>query len=243
MNPSRIKIVLVILALGALAAACDEPRDIMTETKTVGLEGATRAEVGLRMKAGELKVRAADQEALLEASFEYNRDRDRPVIDYRRFGDKGTLRVGPHSRRGISVGRVHNRWDFSLSKAVLIDLGIDLGAGGSDIDLRGLKLQRVEIDMGVGEMTLDLRGEHDESFHVKIDGGVGSGKIYLPPDVGVRVKVDGGIGSVDAHGLTKQAGAYVNEAYGRSAVTIEVDVDAGIGSLDLRCESPARIRT
>lgn len=243
MNSSRMRIVLIILALAALVAACDEPRDVRTETQTVALEGATRAEVGLHMNAGELRVHGTDQEALLEASFEYNRDRDRPVVDYRRFGDKGTLQVRRSRRNSIPFGRVRNRWDLNLSKAVPLDLDIDLGAGQSNLDLRGLKLQRVEIDMGVGEMTLDLQGSHQESFNVKISGGVGSGKIYLPSEVGVRVKVDGGIGSVNAHGLTKQGGFYVNDAYGKSAVVINVDISAGIGSLDLSVESPARIKT
>jgi len=243
MNASRLKIGLIIIALAAIVAACDEPRDVMRDSQTVALEGATRAEVGLHMNAGELRVRGAEQEALLEASFEYSRERDRPVVDYRRFGDKGTLQVRRSRRNSIPFGRVRNRWDFNLSKAVPLDLDIDLGAGQSDIDLRGLKLQRVEIDMGVGEMTLDLQGPHQKSFNVKIDGGVGSGKIYLPFEVGVRVKVDGGLGSIDTHGLTKQGGSYVNEAYEKSAVVIEVEVDAGIGSLDLRVESAGRIKT
>jgi hypothetical protein len=242
MNSSRMRIVLVSLALAALVAACDEPRDVMKDTQIVALQGATRAEVGLHMNAGDLRVRGADQEALLEASFEYNRDSDRPVVEYRRFGDKGTLQVRRARRNSIPFGRVRNRWDLNLSKAVPIDLDIDLGAGHGDIDLRGLKLERVKIDMGVGEMILDLQGNHEQSFNVKIDGGVGSGKITLPSEVGVRVKVDGGIGSVDAHGLTKQGGLYVNGAYGKSAVVIEVEVHAGIGSLDLRVESPNRIK-
>ncbi|MBE3130182.1 MAG: hypothetical protein IMZ54_05630 [Acidobacteria bacterium] len=241
MNSSRMRIGLVILAIAALVAACDEPRDVMKDTQMVALEGATRAEVGLHMNAGELRVRGADQEALLEASFEYSRDRDRPVVDYRRFGDKGTLLVRRSRHNSIPFGRIRNRWDLRLTRAVPMELDIDLGAGQSDIDLRGLKLQRVEIDMGVGEMTLDLQGPHQESFNVKIDGGVGSGKITLPSEAGVRVKVDGGIGSVDAHGLTKQGGFYVNDAYGKSAVVIEVDINAGIGSLDLRVESPVKI--
>jgi hypothetical protein len=242
LTSNKIGIPILILAALGLVAACDGPRDVRSETKTVGLEGATQAEVGLHMSAGELRVRGADQEALLEASFEYNRDRDRPVVEYRRFGDKGTLQVRGSRRNSIPFGRVRNRWDINLSKAVPLDLDIDLGAGQSDIDLRGLIIKGVEIDMGVGEMNLDLQGPHRESFNVKIDGGVGSGKIYLPSEIGVRVKVDGGIGSVNAYGLIKQGGAYVNEAYGKSAVAIEIEVDAGIGSLDLRVESPARIK-
>ena len=236
MSLTRAKIGIAILVLTGLVLACDEPRNMMTETRTVALEGATRAEVGLHMGAGEIRVRGADQAALLEASFEFNRERNRPEVDYRLFGNKGILEVRHPRRHGFIFGTSRNRWNLALGGSVPLDLDIDLGAGHSDIDLRGLKLERVEINMGVGEMNLDLRGPHATGLSVKIDGGVGSGKIALPFEVGVRVKVDGGLGSIDVHGLTKQAGAYVNDAYGKSPVTIEVDIDAGIGSLDLRCE-------
>jgi hypothetical protein len=236
MSLTRAKIGIAILFLAGLVSACDEPRNMMTETRTVALDGASRAEVGLHMGAGELRIRGADQAALLEASFEFNRDRNRPEVDYRLFGNKGILEVRHARRHSINFGPSRNRWTLALGGAVPLDLDIDLGAGQSDIDLRGLKLERVEIDMGVGEMNLDLRGPHAAGLSVKIDGGVGSGKIALPSDVGVRVKVDGGLGSINVHGLTKQSGAYVNEAYGKSPITIEVDIDAGIGSLDLRCE-------
>jgi hypothetical protein len=236
MRSSRVKLGLLVLALAALAAACDEPIDYRTDTQTVALEGATRVEVALDMNAGELRVQAVDQEALLEASFEYNRERDRPVVDYHRFGDTGTLQVRRARRHGLSIGRIHNKWDMKLGRAVPVDLNINLGAGQSDLDLSGLQIRRIEIDMGVGEMNLDIQGEHKESFDVKIDGGVGSAKLYLPVEVGVKVSVDGGIGSVNPHGLTKRGGAYVNDAYGRSPVTIEVEIDAGIGSVDLYCK-------
>jgi hypothetical protein len=229
------------LLIAGLFAACDEPRESMTETRTVTLDGATRAEVGLRMGAGELRLQGADQTPLLEASFEFNRDRLRPEIDYRVSGDKGVLVVRHGRRHGVNFGRVRNRWDISLGRAVPIDLGIDLGAGKSDLDLRGLKLERVEIDMGVGEMNLDLRGPHAAGFLVKIDGGIGSGKLAVPAEVGVRIKVDGGLGSVNIHGLRKEGHVYVNDAYGKSPVTIEIDIDAGIGSLDFTCDSTIKI--
>jgi len=244
MSSTRVKIGITILCLIGFLAACDDFRDNrnrMTETRTVALEGAARAEVGLHMGAGELRLRGAAQEALLEASFEFNRERNRPEVDYRIFGGKGILEIRHARRRGIQFGSTRNRWDLILGNSVPIDLKIDLGAGRSEIDLRGLALERVEIDMGVGETVLDLRGPRASGLLVKIDGGVGSGKISLPAEVGVRVKVDGGIGSVNAHGLTKQSGAWVNDLYGKSPITIEVDIDAGIGSLDLRCE-PSHLR-
>jgi len=242
MSLTRIKIAFTFLALAGLAAACDEPRHLMNETRTVALEGADRAEVGLKMGAGELRVRAADQEPLLEAAFEFNRERNRPEVDYSVFGGKGRLQVRHPRHRGVNFGTTRNRWDLVLSRAVPLELDIDLGAGRNDLDLRGLKLEGLAIDMGVGEVELDLQGPHERSFHVRIDGGIGSGKIRLPAEVGVVVRVDGGLGSVNTRGLTKSGGAYVNDAYRKSPVTIEVDIDAGIGSLDLRCEPSAGIK-
>ena len=244
MSLKTFQIAAAILLLLGLGTACDEhPGNVTTETRSVAAEGAARAEVRIEMGAGELRLSSADQANLLEASFEFNRERLRPEVLYRVVGGKGVLDVRHGRRHGINFGPTKNRWDLTLSRALPLDLNINLGAGHSELDLRDLDLGKVEIDMGVGEVNLDLRGPHAAGFTVKIDGGVGSAKLALPSEVGVRVRVDGGLGSVNPNGLTKQSkGVYVNDAYGKSPVTIEVDIDAGIGSVDLNAESSGRIR-
>jgi hypothetical protein len=242
MSMNRLVIAGAVLLLIGFAAACVEPGPEIRETKTISLDGATRAEVRFQMGAGELRLSSAEQTALLEASFEFNRERLRPEVIYRVIGDKGILDVRHGRSRGIQIGNTRNRWDLVLGRAVPLDLDIDLGAGHSELDLRDLKIERVKVDMGVGEMSLDLRGPHARGFLVKIDGGVGSARLNLPSEVGVRVRVDGGLGSVNTRGLVKRNGAYVNDAYGTNPVTIDVDINAGIGSLDLNCEPSGRIK-
>lgn len=239
----RIQITAAVLLLLGLGAACDDRGAVTTETRSVAPEGAVKAEVRIEMGAGELRLNSAEQANLLEASFEFNRERLRPEVLYRVVGGKGVLDVRHGRRHNINFGPTKNRWDLTLGRALPLDLDINLGAGHSELDLRDLNLTKVEIDMGVGEVNLDLRGPRASGFSVKIDGGVGSAKLALPSEVGVRVKVDGGLGSVNPRGLTKQSkGVYVNDAYGKSPVTIEVDIDAGIGSLDLNAEPPAQIK-
>ncbi len=243
MSLKQFKIAGAIVLLLGLAAACDEPRNVTTETRSVALEGATRAEVRLEMGAGELGLRSAEQANLLEASFEFNRERLRPEVLYRVVGGKGVLEVRHSRRHGLNFGPTKNRWDLTLGRTVPVDLIVNLGAGHSDLDLRDLKLEKVEIDMGVGEVNVDLRGRRASNLHVKIDGGVGSAKLALPAEIGVRVQVDGGLGSVNPRGLTKQSGGvYVNDAYGKSPVTLEIEIDAGIGSLDLNVEPSDQIK-
>ena len=242
MNTRRLGIALAILFLVGLFAACDEPMSVQTDSQTVAAGAAKSVEVDLRMGAGELRLSSAAQDALLEATFRYNRARLRPEVDYRVSGDTGVLRVGSRHSSGVHFGRVHNEWDLRLGRTLPTELKVDLGAGESRLDLRGMDLGRLDIDMGVGEMTLDLRGPHARSFRVSVDGGIGSGKIYLPAEVGVRARVHGGLGSVNTRGLVKNGRVYTNEAYGKSAVTIEIEISAGIGSLDLRVEPGDRDR-
>jgi hypothetical protein len=242
MNATRLRIAFIVLVLAAAFAACDEGRPLQTESRTVAAGGAKKVEADLRMGAGELRLTGADQPALLEATFRFNRARLMPEVDYRVSGETGVLRVGARRHTGIFFGRTRNDWDLRLTKSLPLELSVKLGAGESRLDLRGLDLTGVEIDMGVGEMRLDLQGPHARSFRVKVDGGVGSGTLYLPADVGVRAEVHGGIGSVNARGLSKQGRVYTNEAYSKSAVTIDIEISAGIGSLDLRVEPSDRVK-
>jgi hypothetical protein len=228
--------------LAGLLTACDEPIPLQTDHQTVAPGGAKAVEVELRMGAGELRLGGAAQSALLEATFKYNRASLRPEVDYHVSGDTGVLMVGTRHSHGIHFGRTRNEWDLRLGQALPTELRVNLGAGESRLDLRGLDLSQLDVEMGVGEMILDLRGPHAKSFSVKIDGGVGSGRVYLPAEVGVRARVHGGIGSVNTRGLVKDGHVYTNEAYGRSAVTVDVEISAGIGSLDLRVEPEGRNR-
>jgi hypothetical protein len=242
MSVPRFALAMAILTVAWLAAACDEPGNIQTDTQTVAAGGAQRVEVDLEMGAGQLRLASATQDALLDATFRYNRPRLRPEVDYNVSGSTGHLRVGRRHSTGFSFGHVHNEWDLRLGRSLPVDLRVNLGAGESKLDLRGLEISGVDINMGVGEMRLDLQGPHAKSFDVRIDGGVGSGTIYLPAEVGVRARVHGGIGSVDVRGLTKQGGIYTNDAYGKSPVTIDLDINAGIGSLNLRVEPGSRAK-
>ncbi len=238
MSRSLIKTAFLALILAALVAACDnEPRSLLTETKTVAAGGAKSVEVDLRMGAGELRLSGAAQEALLEATFHFNRDRLRPEVEYRVSGDTGVLRIGTRRHPGVYFGNVRNDWDLRLGQALPVSLSLNLGAGESRLDLRGLDLSGVDIDMGVGEMTLDLSGPHARSFRVAINGGIGSATVYLPDDVGVRARVHGGLGSIRARGLRKEGRLYTNDAYGKSPITIDLEIDGGIGSIDLRVAS------
>jgi len=217
--------------------ACDEERAVRTESQTVPVGEARSARISLRMGAGEVRLEGGAAN-LMEAEFRFNRDSLRPRVDYRVFGGRGELEVRP-GRRTAFFGNIRNEWDLRFGGGIPVELNLKLGAGESVLDCSRLDLERLTVDMGVGEMHLDLRGPRSKSIDVSIEGGIGSASVRLPGDVGVRVRVDGGLGSISARGLVKRDGAYVNDAYGKSAVTIDLRVKAGIGSVDLEADDSA----
>ena len=225
------KILLLIFLVGGIGA-CVAVGELVEETQIVELGEAESVELDLDIGAGTLKVQGGARE-LMEGYFVYNIESWKPEIRYSVAGNRGILKVKQGECSAMTIGKKRNKWDISVSDDVPLDIKVDFGAGAGNLDLRGLILNSLDIDMGVGELKVDISGEQKQSLDVSVDGGVGSATIYLPLDVGVRVEVDGGIGSVNASGMIKKRGVYINDAYGKTEVTINVNVDAGIGSIDL----------
>lgn len=232
----QILVLLLILFLGFLCAACIGVGETEVETQTVELGHAESAVIDLDMGAGELEVHGGARQ-LLEATFTYNVDRWKPRIDYDTTERQSTIKIRQGKTEGIPFGDTENRWDISLNETVPIDLRIEMGAGRGTLDLKDVRLIALDIDGGVGELKLDISGETEQDLDVYIDGGVGSATIYLPEEIGVEVHVDGGIGSVHALGLHNENGIYTNDAFGNADVTVTIHIDAGIGRIDLKTRS------
>ena len=111
------------------------------------------------------------------------------------------------------------------------------GAGETHVDVGGNPtLTKLNIYTGAGEVELDLVGHWDHDLDASIKGGVGEITVKLPSNVGVRVDASKGIGSIKADGFMKDGGDYVNDAYGKSGVTLSIDINAGIGEIRLEME-------
>jgi hypothetical protein len=227
------------LMLAALLAApgCHIDSDNLknlteTEARSVALGEAKEVEVQIHMGAGELKLGGGARE-LLDADFSFEKARQTPEINYRVDGGRGKLSV-----RLAEGGRT----DIRLKENVPMDLEVKLGAGKSTLDVGSLALRRLEVNIGVGECVVDLAGDWKENMRATIKGGIGKATVRLPEDTGVRVRARGGIGEIRRGPLAQKGDALVNEAYGKSPVTLDIDVEGGIGQINLEIsEGPPAI--
>ena len=211
-----------------------------TESETVKLGEAKSARVEIDMPAGDLSVVSGAKE-LLEANFSYGSTSSRPQVEYNVSAGRGRLTIRqPGSSHGRHGGR--NTWDLHLNNKVPMDLRVDQGAGRARLTLGGLALSRLEVKIGAGETDVDLTGDWKNDLAASIQGGVGRATVRLPTDVGVRASAQGGIGAIHVHGLRRDGDAYVNEAYGKSPVTVKVEVKGGIGEINLELgEAPPSV--
>ncbi len=223
---------LAVLGCSTLRSA--SPRTLQTETQSVDLGAAEKAQVRIRMAAGEMKVDSG-ADSLMNATFRYNWDDWKPQVNYTVNGSQGDLTVDHKDNNSPPITQnLINEWDIQLSNEVPIDLDIQTGAGKSTLNLNALDLTNLKVQSGAGESTIDLSGNWDHDVNAFIEGGAGKLTVMLPSDIGVRVDAQTGIGSVNAAGLTKEGDSYVNEAYGVSPYTLNLDIQAGIGAIDLQ---------
>lgn len=94
-------------------------------------------------------------------------------------------------------------------------------------------LTGLNITAGAGGGTVDLSGDWQADLEASIRVSVGRITLIVPKAVGVRVDIVGGLGDVNAPGLTRYGKAYINDAYGNSAVTLDIGIMGGVGQLNV----------
>jgi N-terminal domain of toast_rack, DUF2154 len=202
-----------------------------TESRSIDLDKSELARVELKMGAGELRVHGGSPK-LMDADFTFNQPNSKPDVHYDASGFRSNIVIEEpsHIHHG---GHSSYRWDVRLNDDKPMDLEVHFGAGEGRLDLGSLSLRSLTVHMGVGELRVDLRGTPKNSYEVSIHGGIGEATVYLPEGVGVIADAKGGIGGVNARGLQKRSGQYVNDAYGHAKTTVRLDIRGGIGAINL----------
>jgi len=225
---------LLAVMMGLLAAGCGEvSEEVHTDSEIVEMGGAESARVEINMGAGVLQI-AGGAEDLLEADFTYSQESWKPEVNYAVSGSEGVLSIKQPSVTGVVPSpELRYEWALRFNSEVPMEMKIEMGVGGGELELGDLNLSKLDLDVGVGGANIALDGDWEADLDVTISGGVGGLKLTLPSDVGVRVEAESGLGGVDALDFQKEGDVYTNDAYGSSNVTLNVRIEVGIGGVEL----------
>lgn len=209
-----------------------EPVD---EVQIIGLEGAERAEVRLRLVSDSIIVRPQAGLELLRGRFSYNVDEWSPNV--KQDTDAGLTRVtiGQGIGSQIPLGKsdeYFNAWEIELAPGIPLDLGVDIGSGQAALDLTGLSVRNLGVTTGSADVSLAFNAFNPEPLAL-LRLTTGTGK-FIVSGLGNanfdRLSVLGGAGTVDLD---------FSGAMRRAAI---VDVKAGAGKINVRVPSTLGVR-
>jgi len=167
----------------------------------------------------------------------------------KRVGNVWNISLNNNILLDLDVGFSTGKCNLLLAGLLLNKLKLDAFSGNAQVDLSGFHpslasadiamdngalnvkmngeypaLQTLEVGLTNGGLTVDLNGTWKRDLNASINSYAAGVTVILPRNTGVRVEVKNRNGRVKADGLTKENGAYVNNAFGKSNVTLRLEV-------------------
>jgi hypothetical protein len=208
--------------IGAVVRVGQRPQ----ESLVVPLDGAADGSVRIRFAAGTLDTHAAASGNLVDGRFEGG-------VLHRGLG-AGRVALEQDTRYGVPWLERSSRWDVGLATEVPLELRIDCGASRSVLDLRELRLRRLDLKTGASETRIVLPRSAG-STTIDLSQGAASVTIEVPAGVAVRLRSRMGLGSVNVDQARFPAvpGGYASIDYDAATNRVEVHAEGGVGSLRL----------
>jgi hypothetical protein len=183
-----------------LAAGCG-PAPVLEDysyARAYGGEARLRAEVDYA--AGRLRIGPARDGGLFEMHLQYDGSRFRPIGE---VTPAGTVRLGTEMirRGGIRIGRrraLPQTAEIGFAREAGLDLAIRIGAAEADLDLGGLRLERLRLATGASRSRLRFAEPNPASCdRVEITSGAGELTIHQAGNSGCATwTIEGGVGKV-----------------------------------------------
>lgn len=151
------------------------------------LGAITRAEVGLRIASGSLRIRGGAAE-FCEAVFEHSHPELEPEVTFEVDGDEAELDIRQPSVSIRDYTKVS--WDLAFNNDVAIDLEVSSASGKVELDLTELRLIGVDVDSASGAVNLRLGGRNPDLDEITVESASGAVDVDLSGDFPALERLD-----------------------------------------------------
>lgn len=233
-------------AVAALAVPCLGAQTWRTLESSRQLRDSNEHHVRLQFAAGRINVTATSAPVLYSMQLRYDESIAAPIHRY--DPEERALVLGVESQVHLFSPSIRDQTKsemrVSLSRAVPIDLELELGATRATLDLGGLDLLNMRVNSGASETKLDFSTPNVGRLRaLEIDVGAASLEARnLANANAAAVRVSGGVGNVDLDfggAWTQDMTVEAQVALGKLTlrvprdVGVRVEVQRFIASLDL----------
>jgi hypothetical protein len=229
--PLILVVIGVVLLLGAVwpGSRSGTRSGAGSDEVALELQGVTDAEVRLRFGAGELRVAAGSAGNLVEGQF------DGGVIVKRPSPNRVELQ--PDMERGMWMwGGERLDWRVGLSPEPLLDLRFEGGASRTELDLRGLRVRRLDVKTGASQTSVWLPESAGQTV-VSADAGAAQLNFHVPEGVAARIHSQMVVGATDVDQSrfpSTGSGRYESADYTTATNRVEIEVRGGMGNVTIR---------
>lgn len=213
-----------LVALGLLVGAADvRGQTWRTVTTSRQLADHSSLDVAVTYGEGRFELRPADESVLYRTRLRYDEEVFEPVTEF----DDGRLRVGTRGIDGnfrLTRNRSGAELDLRLSRDVVLDLRLELGAVRTTLELGGLSISDLSIATGASESRIAVSEPNSIRMErARMEVGAADFRIQEIGNLNVeRLQVDAGVGDV----VLDFTGQWRDDAV--------VAVNMGLGRLRLR---------
>jgi hypothetical protein len=197
------------------------------EQLVVPLRAAGSASVRVKFGAGSLTTRPAALGALVDGEF-------RGGVVHREHG-AGLVELEQDTTWGLPWLNQETAWTLGLTREVPLELNVETGASRARLDLRDLKLRRLELKTGASESTVILP-QAAGATDVHAEAGAASLTFIVPTGVAARIKSRMALGSnqIDEALFPRMGDGFQSPDYASAANRVDLDIQGGVGSVGIR---------
>ena len=230
MTPNKLKLIVVITLVTAVAAACTSPGGsqlkigaVQTQTISVPMPPDTTKAVDLTLRLGAAELTAgAGAAKLAEGTVQYNVSEFQPSVS--QSGNKVEVTQGPTGGfQGILPKDLINKWNIKFSNSVPLNLVVQAGAYSGSWDLGGLRLQSLKWDEGASKSTITFDQANPDKAET-FDFTTGASTVKLT-----------GLANLNFSKMTFQSGvgAYTLDFGGKLKRSANVEIKTGVSNVTI----------
>jgi len=195
---------------------------------------AESLKVDIDFGLGELWIGSTSQK-IFDSNFEYRRSKPRCDFEVVEGEGRISIRSRDYGRFGFLGGRrVKNDARIFISDHLPVELDLDIGAAGVDLDLVELNLKKLRLDTGAARVDIRLGCRAAEAAII-IDAGASRINLNVPREMGLEIESDNALSSTNfkSAGLQKRGDKYYSENFDTADCTAHINFDSGVSKIEI----------